>query len=126
MKTCSETQEPLSANTVLQARLLLLGAWIAQRERMHWLVRQSAPLAQQGRTIRQPAANLYPYAPLAQKGRTIRLLAYPLAPLAKPERTIRKMVKPTAPLAKQGRTIRRPAATLHPLAPPAQWGPTIR
>jgi hypothetical protein len=53
MKTFSETQQRLSANTVLQAGLLLLGAWIAQRERMqHWLVRQSAPLAQQGRTIR--------------------------------------------------------------------------
>ena len=71
MKTFSETQQRLSANTVLQAGLLLLGAWIAQRERMqHWLVRQSAPLAQQGRTIRQPAAALYPHAPLAQQGLT--------------------------------------------------------
>ena len=95
---------------MLQAGLLLSGAWIAQRERMqHWLVRQSAPLAQQGRTIRQPAANLYPYAPLAQKGRTIRLLAAVLhyhALFAEWERTIHGMVKPAAPLAQQGRTIR--------------------
>ena len=75
MKTFSETQQRLSANTVLQAvlhRRTVLGALIAQWERMHWLVRQSAPLAKQGRTIRRPAATLHPLAPPAQWGPTIR------------------------------------------------------